>query len=61
MKGFYSQKNLRDSLSAIEFPDACFGLGYLGDLIKYADNKTPQILFAYCWKNLIKLYFFRKN
>ena len=61
MKGFYSQKNLRDSLSAIEFPDACFGLGYLGDLIKYADNKTPQILFAYCWKNLIKLYFFSEK
>ena len=60
-KEFYSQKNLRECLSAIELPDACFGLGYLGDLIKYADNKTPQILFAYSWKNLIKLYCFSEK
>jgi len=60
-KEFYSQKNLRECLSAIELPDACFGLGYLGDLIKYADNKTPQILFAYSWKYLIKLYCFSEK
>ena len=53
---FYSQKNLRESLSEIEFPDACFGLGFLGDLDKCNDSKYPDILFAYSWKNIIKLY-----
>ena len=59
---FYSQMNLRQSLSEIEFPDACFGLGFLGDLIKYDENDNkknyPEILLAISWKNLIKLYFF---
>ena len=59
---FYSQKMLRENLSKIEFPDACFGLGYLNDVNKYytsikSDN-SPEILFAYSWKNEIKLYLF---
>ena len=39
---FYSQMNLRQSLSEIEFPDACFGLGFLGDLIKYDENDNKK-------------------
>ena len=43
---FYSKNNLRENLSKIEFPDATFGLGYLGDLVKNDDNnKEPFILF----------------
>ena len=58
---FYSQKYLRDNLSKIEFPDASFGLGYLGDLITKNDNKEPYILFVISWKNEITLYYFNKN
>ena len=57
---FFSQMNLRQSLSEIEFPDACFGLGFLGDLVKNDENDDkknyPEILLAISWKNLIKLY-----
>ena len=49
------------NLNQIEFPDACFGLGYIGDLIKFRDEKDykkefPEILFAVSWKNLIRLF-----
>ena len=49
------------NLSQIEFPDFCFGLGYIGDLIKFRDEKDykkefPEILFAVSWKNLIRLF-----
>ena len=53
---FYSQSHLRERLSEIQFPDACFGLGYLGDLFKNKENNYPYILLAYSWKNTIKLY-----
>ena len=60
---FYSQASLKENLSKIDFPDACFGLGYLGELDKFCENKkNPDILFAYSWKNEIKLfYFFEKS
>ena len=62
---FYSQIHLRQNLSEIEFPDACFGLGFLGDLVKYNDNdyikNYPEILLAVSWKNLIRLYFLNQN
>ena len=53
---FYSQTHLRERLSEIQFPDACFGLGYLGDLYKNNENNFPHILLVYSWKNMIKLY-----
>ena len=61
-KEFYSQKYLRDNLSKIEFPDAAFGLGYLGDILKLENNNNePYILFTISWKNQILLYYFSKN
>ena len=65
--GFFSQNHLKENLSKIEFPDASFGLGYLGDLIKdnnekgNKDNREPYILLAISWKNKIILYYFEKD
>ena len=64
--GFFSQNHLKENLSRIEFPDACFGLGYLGDLLKdnddnSKDNKEPYILIAISWKHKIRLYYFSKD
>ena len=59
---FYSQKNLKEKLGKIEFPDAAFGLGYLGDLVPIDDNnKEPFILFAISWKYKIILYYLTKD
>ena len=63
---FLSQKDSIENLSQIEFPDACFGLGYIGDLIKFRDendnNKEfPEILLAVSWKNLIRLFLFNET
>ena len=58
---FYSQNYLRENLSKIEFPDASFGLGYLGDLVENNDNKEPYILFVISWKNEITLYYFTQD
>ena len=61
-KEFYSQKYSRDNLSKIEFPDASFGLGYIGEFLKLENIKNePYILFTICWKNQIFLYYFSKN
>ena len=58
---FYSQSNLMETMNNIEFPDVCFGVGFLGDLIKNNDNKEPFILFVVAWKLLIRLYYFSKE
>ena len=58
---FYSQMYLRNNLSKIEFPDASFGLGYLGDLVPNNDNTEPYILFVISWKNEITLYYFTQD
>ena len=60
-KDFYSQTYLIDNLKKIEFPNASFGLGYVGDLIKNNDNKEPSIILAASWKNKITLYLFSKE
>ena len=58
---FFLQNYLRDNLSKIEFPDSCFGLGFVGDLINNYDNNGPNILLAIAWKNKITLYLFSQN
>ena len=59
---FYSQTILRDNISQIEFPDACFGFGYLGDLVENNEkNNNPEILCAISWKNEINLYLILKK
>ena len=58
---FYSQKNLKEKLGKIEFPDAAFGLGYLGDLVIDDNKKEPFILFAISWKYKIILYYLTKD
>ena len=58
---FYSQSHLIEAVSNIEFPDATFGIGFIGDLIRNNDNKEPFILFAVGWKYQIQLYYFSKD
>ena len=57
----FLQNYIRDNFSKIEFPDSCFGLGFIGDLINNYDNEGPNILLAIAWKNRITLYLFSKN
>ena len=57
----FLQNYIRDNFSKIEFPDSCFGLGFIGDLTNNYDNEGPNILLAIAWKNKITLYLFSKN
>ena len=60
-KEFYMQNYFRDNLSKIEFPDSCFGLSFVGNMVENNEKGGPNILLAIAWKNKITLHLFSKE